>query len=631
MADLNIFGVAQPTISGISSVLTLLKCHPTSTDYKEPTFWFSAREEPMIYINRRPFVLRDGDNPLKNIRRYQGINSARLEQMETRLKEDILKEVIKCNGLLLVHDEIDNNVVPFWTAVDSVMTTLEVFQDLKEQGYKVEYVRIPISPEQAPDDRYLDEFVHIIKKCSLQQALVFNCGMGVSRTTFAMVTAMLIREFQGIGLFEKNDTESSPLKTSLASLTLLEENENRSRSLLRLVYILEKALYAQGYPDSAISWALQRTPLIEDMRNAVQGNYQFILQLLTLLKDGSHCKKLLDDAINKCDRMLNLREVIFKQRVQYSITGEGSYLEKAHGYLERYFFLLVFCSYLDENYVDNYEVTFENWIKARPEICRMMDYFRKKGPRLQFFRPIDDLSAFSGTLGGPTAVQGGRVVSELERSVVKSRAGTVLVSNTILKLDLWSKKLLTKGLIEGAGNFRVIPGMTIFGVAQPTMEGMSNVIKHVLKMDSSINEILWINLREEPLIYINSLPYVLRDQYLTLRNIKSFSGITPSRLEFLEERLKDDVIAETRNLEGRVLTHDETNEGDIVPSWQDVSPENIMTIKEIMEVMKMHEKRHGLQYVRVPITAETPPDESDFDLFIQILSSMSLEGTAVVL
>ncbi|KAJ3041179.1 hypothetical protein HK097_002370, partial [Rhizophlyctis rosea] len=78
---LNVFGVAQPTVSGISTILTLLNCHPTSTDPLS-TIWFSSREEPIIYLNRKPFVLRDSEHPLTNIRTYSGISASRLERME---------------------------------------------------------------------------------------------------------------------------------------------------------------------------------------------------------------------------------------------------------------------------------------------------------------------------------------------------------------------------------------------------------------------------------------------------------------------------------------------------------------------------------------------------------------------
>ncbi|KAH6576937.1 hypothetical protein BASA62_001115 [Batrachochytrium salamandrivorans] len=52
MADMGVFGVAQPTVPGITTVLTLLGCHPSGPSV-HPTTWFSTREEPMIYLNRK--------------------------------------------------------------------------------------------------------------------------------------------------------------------------------------------------------------------------------------------------------------------------------------------------------------------------------------------------------------------------------------------------------------------------------------------------------------------------------------------------------------------------------------------------------------------------------------------------
>lgn len=115
LADLNIFGVAQPTVPGIKTILTLLQCHPDSPKPRLPTLWISAREEPLIYINRKPFVIRDAKSPYQNINSYQGIRTDRLEQMEQRLKQDLLEERTLWNGLVLIHEERDSKtIVPVW-------------------------------------------------------------------------------------------------------------------------------------------------------------------------------------------------------------------------------------------------------------------------------------------------------------------------------------------------------------------------------------------------------------------------------------------------------------------------------------------------------------------------------------
>ena len=98
--DMDIYGVAQPTITGLSTILKLL-----ASNGHEKSVWISTREEPLIYINGIPFVLRDENLPFTNIASYCGISSDRLEQMEERLRDDILREAAANDGLIVIHDE----------------------------------------------------------------------------------------------------------------------------------------------------------------------------------------------------------------------------------------------------------------------------------------------------------------------------------------------------------------------------------------------------------------------------------------------------------------------------------------------------------------------------------------------
>lgn len=50
-------------------------------------------------------------------------------------------------------------------------------------------------------DNYLDAYVSVIRNLDpLKTALVFSCGMGAVRTTFAMVAASIVRRKQLIAL-----------------------------------------------------------------------------------------------------------------------------------------------------------------------------------------------------------------------------------------------------------------------------------------------------------------------------------------------------------------------------------------------------------------------------------------------
>lgn len=172
---------------------------------------------------------------------------------------------------------------------------------------------------------------------------------------------------------------------------------------------------------------------------------------------------------------------------------------------------------------------------------------------------------------------------------------------------------------------------------------MKNVIKAIDEKSDMVEELVWINLREEPLIYINGVPYVLRDQYLTVRNSNTYAGITPSRLETFENRLKEDVQQEISMYKNRILLHGESEDGHIIPIWEDCLPDAVSTIKEVIQVIQKEEKDELLdlesarasslriEYFRVPITAENPPDLIDIDLLLRIMTRVSLEKTSIVL
>ncbi|KAJ3193150.1 hypothetical protein HK101_005337 [Irineochytrium annulatum] len=483
-------------------------------------------------------------------------------------------------------------------AIDDIKTLKEIFEEFRLQSFRVKYVRIPISAEQAPEDQYLDEM------------------MAEGSETVAL---------------------SSSMQLDIYNIEL-----SHNRAILRLVYVLEKGLSSKMSPHSAIDWALARGALIDDLKNAVLGNYQYILQLASVLHDGSECKRLLDEAINSCDAMVNLREVILLNRVQFSNTGDPTSLEKAVGCLERYFFLLAFCSYINESVGSGVNTdVFSEWLRARAEIWRTLESFRRKGPKLNLFRPVEDLSVFSEEgprVSGIHHTSNVPIKNELEKFIIKQRQGSVLVHHTILKIDQWSKES-SRGdnIIDGAPNFRKIDGFPIYGVAQPTIQGMKSVVKCLTTEDERLpnfstpkcKKVCWINLREEPICYINGQPHVLRDENITLRNIKSYSGISPSRLEQIESRLKEDVIGELKTFDNRVLLHGESADKLTLPMWEDCQAENVLTVRDVIEVLR----QDGLviDFHRVPVTAEQAPDDSDFDALVQILTHLDLSSTAIVL
>jgi hypothetical protein len=52
--------------------------------------------------------------------------------------------------MILIHDELENgHLAPTWMSVDerSIRSPKEVYEDVKDEGWRVGYHRIPITPD----------------------------------------------------------------------------------------------------------------------------------------------------------------------------------------------------------------------------------------------------------------------------------------------------------------------------------------------------------------------------------------------------------------------------------------------------------------------------------------------------
>ncbi|PWY97867.1 hypothetical protein BCV70DRAFT_202357 [Testicularia cyperi] len=656
--------------------------------------WVCTREEPVIYVGGRPFVLREAERPVSTF--GLSMRADNLEAIELRLKQDILREAARYGGLLMVHEETaQGKIEPTWIAVDeaSVHTVREVWERVKAEGWRVDYHRIPIAEDQAIENNYLDAYTQVIKDLDpTETSLVANCGIGFTRTTFAMVAAVILRRKQMLLLGFRDPFEplteqpKSPPQTAAnqssslggsgsgsggtgtpahsgvaRSLRQASEQQAQNLSLLRLIRVLNVSLSTRD-SQSTIEILLSNPALLESLRKANSGDYGVIRQLSGLLDEGLENKAIVDAAIDSCAHVTNLRETILSSRIRYSTDALDEaqstlHLEKAAKSLEKYFFLVAFASYVNASKTATFQHRFASWLKNRAEIWRGIQLIRSKGRRLYFFDPVGDLRILSGGKAGDLVAtsdklqsrfgevsgQGAQVPGdEFAEYVIRNRAGIVLRPFTLLKCDIWRKFIeRNAGLpIRGTVNFRRIPDSNIFATGQPTVDGIRNVLAalqehYATKPDAAsypTRTVTWINLREEPLVYVNGKPYCLRQKGMSLRNIKAYSGINWDRLLLLEDRLKNDVINELNAGEGRLLLHTETADGTVVPIWEEASPAEVDTIQEIMNSLGTDFKtRLQLRFRRIPMTAEKPPDFSDISELLSTVLQANVERHPIVL
>lgn len=138
--------------------------------------------------------------------------------------------------------------------------------DIQNKGFALDYYRIPVSHEQSPTDPYIDEYFKVFAATPADWPVVFSCGMGIGRTTYGMVIGLLIRRAQLIKstqidpfhIKDKDSTLSFPFQLS-TPLPPLQDFNSRSRTMLKLVYILEQGLQSKQSAQSAIEWILDRS------------------------------------------------------------------------------------------------------------------------------------------------------------------------------------------------------------------------------------------------------------------------------------------------------------------------------------------------------------------------------------
>ncbi|XP_052174922.1 uncharacterized protein LOC127789885 isoform X2 [Diospyros lotus] len=582
--SLHVHGVAIPTIDGIRNVLNFIGAQMDGKQAQ--VLWINLREEPVVYINGRPFVLRDVERPFSNLQ-YTGINRDRLEQMEARLKEDILVEAARYGNKILVTDELpDGQMVDQWEPVtsDSVQTPLEVYEKLQAEGYLVDYERVPVTDEKSPEEQDFDILVNKISQADINAEVVFNCQMGRGRTTTGMVIATLVY-LNRIGASGIPRTNSiGRISNSISSIT---DNLPNSEEAIR------------------------------------RGEYSVIRSLTRVLEGGVEGKRQVDKVIDKCASMQNLREAIATYR--NSILHQPDEMKKEASlcsfvdYLERYYYLICFAVYLHTGRAALHpghlnKSSFAEWMDARPELYSILRRLLRRDPMgaLGYINAKKSLvEIVESTDGRPC-----------EMSVVAAlRNGEVLGSQTILKSDHCPgcQNLSLPERVEGAPNFREIPGFPVYGVANPTIDGIRSVI-HRIGSSKGGRPIFWHNMREEPVIYINGKPFVLREVERPYKNMLEYTGIDRVRVQRMEARLKEDILREAERYRGAIMVIHETDDRQIVDSWEHVSSDVVQTPLEVFKCLES--EGFPIKYARVPITDGKAPKRSDFDsLAINVASA----------
>merc|ERR1712218_528658 len=170
--------------------------------------------------------------------------------------------------------------------------------------------------------------------------------------------------------------------------------------------------------------------------------------------------------------------------------------------------------------------------------------------------------------------------------------------------------------IPGCPNFRRIPGYKVYCCGQPTIDGFKNCLDKVCgTIYPKDGKIIWMNLRQEPNVYINGNPLCARPPN-KIGEYAELGDVTRDIIKADEVEFQKVIEGRTKEGEGK-LKYVDINKKDL-----EVEVKELKTLSEVIEGVKADFP--NLVHMRVPVCNSAAPLEPDFDIIVQ-----TLVGTAI--
>merc|ERR1712002_927644 len=176
--------------------------------------------------------------------------------------------------------------------------------------------------------------------------------------------------------------------------------------------------------------------------------------------------------------------------------------------------------------------------------------------------------------------------------------------------------------LPGCPNFHRIPGYKVYTCGQPTLEGIKNVLEKVTgTIYPKDGPIIWLNLRQEPDVYVNGQPICARPPN-KIGEYAELGAVT-------RDIIKADEAEFFKVVEGRVKENGgKLKYVTISKEEKEVEVKELTTLSEAMEAAKADFP--GLVHWRVPVCNSASPLETDFDIICNTLVGTSINTPVIV-
>merc|ERR1712198_730399 len=149
---------------------------------------------------------------------------------------------------------------------------------------------------------------------------------------------------------------------------------------------------------------------------------------------------------------------------------------------------------------------------------------------------------------------------------------------------------------------------------QTTIDGFEKCLEPVLKKYGDEKHVFWVNLRQEPVVYVNGAPFTARDPakinfHLEMNNPEEVTAMENQFAEEVRKRGEDFKYYKSQFGEH---PEDRANNEEFSDKLSGVT-----TLNEIYAAIK--EKVGKFEPIRIPINQEKAPVEANFDQIVTML------------
>jgi len=206
--------------------------------------------------------------------------------------------------------------------------------------------------------------------------------------------------------------------------------------------------------------------------------------------------------------------------------------------------------------------------------------------------------------------------------VVEQRTMAGNMAEAVAMADHFEKIQKLKDPVPGCPNFRRVPGYKVYCCGQPTIAGFEAALTKVCgDIYPKDGKIIWLNLRQEPDVYVNGEPLCARPankigEYAELGNITRDIA-KAQEVDFLE------VVKKRAEAGGGKIDYVDINK-----NKKEVELKEVFSLSQVIDGLK--EKFPGLVHMRVPVCNSASPLEGDFDVICETLVGTAINTPVIV-